>query len=215
MINESWDKLLKEEYNKDYFKTLFSKVLEEHKKHTVFPNKENIFEAFKLTNYNNIKVLILGQDPYHGINQSHGLAFSVKIKKTPPSLLNIFKELKSDLNIVRKNNDLSDWAMEGVLLLNAILTVVENKPLSHQSIGWETFTDNVIKLINNKETPVVFILWGNYAKSKKPLITNPKHLIIESSHPSPLSAHHSFFGSKPFSKTNTFLKKNNIKEIKW
>lgn len=179
--------------------------------------KNEIFNAFRYTSFDNLKVVIIGQDPYHGPDQAEGLSFSVSNSVLkPPSLQNIFKELESDLGIpFPEVNSLKPWANEGVLLLNAVLTVEEHSPASHKNIGWETFTDNVIKKINEKEEPVVFILWGAFARSKKELITNPKHLIIESAHPSPFSARNGFFGSKPFSRTNEFLRKNNIKEIDW
>ena len=161
--------------------------------------------------------MILGQDPYHGENEAEGLSFSVKNKiKRPPSLQNIFKELESDLNIkISSNNSLIPWAKQGILLLNSVLTVIKDHPASHQKQGWETFTDNVIKIINEKEEPVVFILWGSYARSKKTLITNKNHYIIESTHPSPFSAYNGFFGSRPFSKTNDYLKSKGIDEINW
>jgi uracil-DNA glycosylase len=170
-----------------------------------------------LTDYDDVKVVILGQDPYHGPNQAEGLSFSVSNSVLkPPSLQNIFKELESDLGIpFPEANSLKPWANEGVLLLNSVLTVEEHSPASHKNIGWETFTDNVIKKINEKKEPVVFILWGRYARSKKSLITNPIHYVIESAHPSPLSAYNGFFGSKPFSKTNNFLISKNIKPINW
>ena len=217
MIGNSWDLYLKEEYNKDYFKSIINLVNTEYKNNICYPPKNEIFNAFRLTPYENVKVVIIGQDPYHGPNQAEGLSFSVSNEVLkPPSLKNIFKELESDLKIpFPEHNSLIPWTKEGVLLLNAVLTVEENKPTSHANIGWERFTDEIIKIINNKKDPVVFILWGNYAKKKKELITNKKHLIIESAHPSPFSAHHGFFGSKPFSKTNKFLKENNIKEIDW
>ena len=177
----------------------------------------DIFNSLKLSDYDGIKVVIIGQDPYHGPNQAEGLSFSVSndvIK--PPSLKNIFKELESDLGIqFPKHNSLKPWAREGVLLLNAVLTVEEHTPTSHKDKGWETFTDNVISAINKKTTPVVFILWGSYARNKKKLITNKIHCVIESAHPSPFSAYNGFFGSKPFSRTNEFLRKNNIEEINW
>ncbi len=217
MIGNEWDNVLKEEYNKEYFKNIISFINKEYQDKVIYPAKENIFNAFKYTDYKNIKVVIIGQDPYHEEKQAEGLSFSVSNEvKRPPSLKNILKELESDLDIkVSDNNSLIPWAEEGVLLLNAVLTVEEHKAGSHQKIGWQTFTDEVIRKINEKDTPVVFILWGNYAKEKEKLITNPKHLIITSAHPSPLSAYHGFFGSKPFSKTNEFLKKNNIRKIKW
>lgn len=216
MINKKWDFVLKEELKKDYFKKLGIFVNSEYKQKQIFPPYENIFDALRFTDYDNVKVVILGQDPYHGLGEAHGLSFSVrKGIKMPPSLLNIFKELKSDLGIERTNTDLTDWAKQGVLLLNSIMTVEKDKPLSHKDKGWEIFTDSIIKLLNERQAPVIFILWGNFARSKKALITNPRHKIIESAHPSPLSASRGFFGSKPFSKTNTYLKEMNIEPIKW
>jgi uracil-DNA glycosylase len=217
MIGNSWDIYLKEEFNKDYFKEILKQVEKEYKEKTCYPPKNEIFNAFRYTTYENLKVVIIGQDPYHGENQAEGLSFSVKnTVSRPPSLQNIFKELESDLGIkVSNNNSLIPWAKEGVLLLNAVLTVEEKKPASHQMIGWETFTDEVIKVIDKKEEPVVFILWGNFARNKKKLITNPNHFIIESPHPSPFSAYNGFFGSKPFSKTNKFLESKQIKPINW
>lgn len=217
MTNNNWDTILNEEYNKQYFQEIVEFVNKTYKEKTIFPPKNMILSAFNITDYDNVKVVILGQDPYHGEKEANGLAFSVNDGiKIPPSLQNIYKELNSDLGIpIAKTGNLEPWAKEGVLLLNSVLTVEKDKPASHKNIGWETFTDSVIKKINEKETPVVFILWGNFAKSKKKLITNKKHFIIESSHPSPFSVHYGFFGSKPFSKTNEFLRKNNIKEINW
>lgn len=217
MIGNSWDNLLKEEYEKEYFNKLKSFVISEYKNKTIYPKMSEIFNAFTKTSYDNVKVVILGQDPYHGENEAEGLSFSVKVGiQKPPSLINIFSELKSDLGIDPPNHgSLVSWAEQGVLLLNATLTVVKDSPRSHANKGWEIFTDEVIKLINKKDTPVVFILWGSDARSKKSLITNKKHLIIESAHPSPLSAYRGFFGSKPFSRTNEFLIKNNIKPIDW
>ena len=217
MIGNSWDILLKEEYEKEYFKKLQKFIIDEYKTKTVYPKMSEIFNAFTKTTYDNVKVVILGQDPYHGEGEAEGLSFSVKVGiQKPPSLINIFSELKEDLGIDPPNHgSLVHWAEQGVLLLNATLTVLKDTPKSHSNKGWETFTDEVIKLINKKETPVVFILWGSDARSKKYLINNKKHLIIESAHPSPLSAYRGFFGSKPFSKTNEFLIKNNIKPIDW
>lgn len=217
MIGNSWDNLLSEEYKKDYFKNLQKFIIDEYKNKTIYPKMSEIFNSFTKTTYDNVKVVILGQDPYHGEGEAEGLSFSVKVGiKKPPSLVNIFIELKNDLGINPPNHgSLISWAKEGVLLLNSTLTVIKDSPRSHAGKGWELFTDEVIRLINKKETPVVFILWGSDARSKKYLITNPKHLIIESAHPSPLSAHRGFFGSKPFSKTNEFLIKNNIKPIDW
>lgn len=216
MINKSWDIVLKNEYNSEYFKKLGLFVKGEYQTKIVYPRYENIFNALRYTDYDDVKVVILGQDPYHGENEAHGLSFSVlKGVRRPPSLDNIFKELYSDLGVKRTNNNLSDWAKQGVLLLNSIMTVIKDKPLSHKSRGWEIFTDNIIKYLNDREKPVVFILWGSYARSKKELITNKRHLIIESAHPSPLSASRGFFGSKPFSKCNAFLKQHGEEEIKW
>lgn len=216
MINKEWDLLLKDEYEKTYFINLLDFIDKEYNEKIIYPKKGEIFNAFNLS-YDNIKVVILGQDPYHGEGEAEGLAFSVKKGiPMPPSLLNIFKELKSDLGIdIPKHGSLTSWNNEGVFLINTVLTVVKDTPKSHFNKGWEIFTDKVIKLINAKETPVVFILWGKDAISKKKLITNDKHLVLTSSHPSPLSSYRTFFGSRPFSKTNEFLKKNNIKPIDW
>ena len=216
VIGNTWDSILQEEYEKDYFYKLVNFVNKEYEEKTIFPEKKNIFKALALTEYENLKVVILGQDPYHGIGEAQGLSFSVPNNiKMPPSLRNIFKELKDDLGIIRTNSDLSDWAREGVLLLNTVLTVEKDKAFSHKNRGWEVFTDEIIKKINEIDRPIVYILWGTPARSKKNLITNKKHYIIESVHPSPLSATNGFFGSKPFSKTNEFLKKNNIEEVRW
>ena len=216
MINNDWDNVLKDEYDKEYFKDLISFVESEYNNKTIYPEFSNIFNALKHTSFNDVKVVILGQDPYHGDMEAHGLSFSVlEGVKMPPSLRNIFKELKSDLDIDRTKTDLTDWADQGVLLLNSILTVLKDTPLSHKNKGWEVFTDKIIEKLGEREKPMVFILWGSYARSKKDLIKNKKHLIIESAHPSPLSARRGFFGSKPFSRTNEFLKENGYKEIKW
>lgn len=215
-VNNNWDIILKDEYEKEYFKNLIDYINEEYNNKTVYPLKENIFKALEYTDYNDIKVVILGQDPYHGEGEAQGLSFSIPNDiRITPSLRNIFKELKNDLNIERTNTDLSDWAKQGVLLLNAILTVCKDTPLSHKDKGWEIFTDEIIKKINEREEPVVFILWGNYARSKKKLITNKNHYIIESAHPSPLSASRGFFDSKPFSKTNDILISINNESIRW
>lgn len=216
MINKKWDIVLKDEMKQEYFKKLGIFVKNEYKKKQVFPPYENIFDALRFTDYDDVKVVILGQDPYHGLGEAHGLSFSVHEGiPMPPSLQNIFKELESDLGIKRSCSDLTDWAKQGVLLLNSIMTVEKDKPLSHKDKGWEIFTDDIIKYLNNREKPVIFLLWGSFARSKKALITNKQHYIIESVHPSPLSAYRGFFGSKPFSKINSILKKNNIEEIKW
>ncbi len=216
MINKKWDIVLKDELQKEYFKKLGIFVKNEYKTKTVFPNYENIFNALRFTDYDDVKVVILGQDPYHGLGEAHGLSFSVKEGvKMPPSLQNIFKELYNDIGINRTKSDLTDWAKEGVLLLNSIMTVVKDTPLSHKNKGWEFFTDNIISKLNEREEPVIFLLWGSFARSKKELITNNRHKIIESVHPSPLSASRGFFGSKPFSKINNYLKEMDKKEIKW
>ena len=216
MINKKWDIVLKEELKKEYFKKLGIFVKREYKNKIIFPPYKNIFDALRFTDYDEVKVVILGQDPYHGLGEAHGLSFSVKEGvKMPPSLLNIFKELYSDLGIKRTKTDLTDWTSQGVLLLNSIMTVEKDKALSHKDKGWEIFTDEIIKKLNERTDPVIFILWGNFARSKKALITNKQHKIIESAHPSPLSASRGFFGSKPFSKTNKYLKDMKKQEIKW
>lgn len=216
MIGNDWDIVLKEEYEKDYFLKIKDVVRNEYNKKQIFPPADRVFYAFRETSYKDTKVVILGQDPYHGEGEANGLCFSVNREiKMPPSLKNIYKELFNDLGIVREDTDLSDWAKSGVLLLNSVLTVEKDKPASHKFVGWEEFTDNVIKKLNEKDEPVVFILWGNFAKGKIKYITNPKHLVISSSHPSPFSVNYGFLGSKPFSRTNEFLIKNGMKEIKW
>ncbi len=215
LVGNNWDKILEEEYYKEYFINIVKYINKAYKERPIFPPKNYILRALSLTDYDDVKVVILGQDPYHGIGEANGLAFSVNDGiKLPPSLKNIYKELNSDLGLdIPSTGDLTCWAKEGVLLLNSVLTVEKDKPASHKNLGWEKFTDAIIRKVNEKNTPVVFILWGNFAKSKKSLITNPKHLVIESSHPSPFSCNYGFFGSRPFSRTNEFLKKNNIKEI--
>lgn len=217
MLNNDWDEVLKIVFESEGFKKFYSIVENEYNTKTIFPPKDYIFNALKLTPYKDVKVVIVGQDPYHGEGEAHGLSFSVqKGIKVPPSLKNIYKELESDLGITPYNEgDLTYWAKQGVLLLNAVLTVVKDTPASHRKLGWERLTDHIIKSLNNKEKPVVFILWGNFAKEKKVLITNPKHLVLTSAHPSPYSASYGFFGSRPFSKTNNFLIKNNITPIDW
>lgn len=217
MIGNAWDEELKEEYKKEYFTELMNFVKEEYKNKTIYPKPNEVFNAFRYTDFDNVKVVILGQDPYHGPNQAEGLSFSVSddVLK-PPSLKNIFKELESDLGIpFPKHNSLKPWTKQGVLLLNAVLTVEEHKPASHKGKGWEIFTDDVIDILNKREKPIVFILWGAFARSKKSLITNKQHYIIESAHPSPFSARNGFFGSKPFSKTNKFLREKGLEEIDW
>ena len=213
----SWDEWLKKEWEETYFKELAAFVHEEYETKTIYPPKQQVFSAFYACPFEDIKVVILGQDPYHQPRQAHGLCFSVNPGiPFPPSLQNIFKELKEDLGCYIPNNGyLMPWAKQGVFLLNTVLTVEEGKPKSHAGKGWETFTNHAIEQIDQKEEPVVFILWGNDARSKKSLIHNPKHLILESAHPSPLSAYHGFFGSKPFSKTNNFLQSVNREPINW
>lgn len=217
MIGNTWDDALKIIWESNGFNNFYNKILKLYDEKTIFPEKNNIFNALKLTDFNNVKVVIMGQDPYHGIGEAHGLSFSVQQGiKVPPSLQNIYKELNSDLNIPSKSHgDLTGWAKQGVLLLNAVLTVEKDKANSHQGMGWELLTDYIIKVLNNKEEPIVFILWGNFARGKKKFITNPKHLVIESPHPSPFSAYSGFFGSKPFSRTNEFLIKNKKEPIDW
>ena len=212
MFNKEWDVILKDEVRKEYFLKLESFIREEYKTKTIYPAAQNVFNAFHYTDYDDVKVLILGQDPYHEPGQAHGLAFSVQGNtRRPPSLDNIFKELDSDLGIKRENNNLTDWTKQGVMLLNTVLTVENGKAFSHANHGWEIFTDTVISKLNERKEPVIFVLWGSPARSKKALITNPQHHIIESPHPSPLSASRGFFGSKPFSKINSYLDK----PIKW
>ena len=211
-----WQILLQKEFRKSYFIELLNFLESETSKAIVFPKEADVFKAFELTPFKAIKVVIIGQDPYHGLNQAHGLSFSVtKNNKIPPSLKNIFKELQSDLGItIPPYGDLTQWAKEGVLLLNATLTVRQGLPGSHQKKGWETFTDAVIKSISDEKEEVVFLLWGNYAKTKAALIDANKHLILEAAHPSPL-ARGAFFGSKHFSKTNNYLKSKNKESINW
>ncbi len=217
MIGNKWDEVLKEEFEKPYFKELMNFIENEYKTKIIYPYYPNIFNALKYTDYDDVKVVILGQDPYHGTGEAHGLSFSVlEGVAKPPSLKNIFKELKDDLGINEpEEGNLTAWTKEGVMLLNSVLTVEKDKPASHQNKGWERFTDTVIKKINEKQKPVVFVLWGNFARSKKALITNNLHYILESAHPSPFSANKGFFGTKPFSKVNDFLIKNNEKPINW
>ena len=216
MINKKWDEILKDEFKSPYFEKLGVFVKDEYKNKIIYPEYKDVFNALRYTDYDDVKVVILGQDPYHGENEAHGLSFSVREGvPMPPSLRNIFKELQNDIGVIRTQTDLTDWAKQGVLLLNAIMTVVKDTPLSHKDKGWEIFTDNVIKYLGERDKPIVFILWGNFARSKKELIKNKNHLILESVHPSPLSASRGFFGSKPFSKTNEFLEQNNMSKINW
>ena len=217
IFKNTWQELLEDEMGKDYYKKLDGFLLEEYNTETIYPEKDDIFNALHFTDYKDVKVLILGQDPYHGENQAHGLAFSVKKGlKIPPSLRNIYKELNNDLGIEIPNNGyLEKWARQGVLLLNTSLTVRAGQANSHNKIGWEVFTDRIISLLNDREEPVIFILWGNNAKTKERLITNPSHFIIKSVHPSPLSASRGFFGSKPFSKANNILESIGKEAIYW
>lgn len=216
-IGNDWDHILKDEWTKDYYINLRKKLIDEYKNYTVYPNMYDIFNALKKVSYDDVKVVILGQDPYHGQGQAHGFSFSVKKGiKTPPSLQNIYKELHSDLGLYIPNNgNLMKWANQGVLLLNSTLTVRAHQANSHKDLGWSILTDNIIKILNKRSKPIVFILWGKFAQSKEELITNDRHLVIKSAHPSPFSAHRGFFGSRPFLKTNEFLQKNNIKPIDW
>ena len=217
MIGNDWDQKLEIIWNSPGFQKFYKMIMAEYDKKIIYPPKDYIFNALKLTSYKVTKVVIVGQDPYHGEHQAHGLSFSVqKGVKLPPSLQNIYKELECDLGIPPRNDgDLTGWAKQGVLMLNAVLTVEKDKAASHRNLGWEPMTDYIIKLLNKKDEPVVFILWGNFAKEKAKLITNPKHYIIMSPHPSPFSAYSGFFGSKPFSKTNEFLIKNKMQPIDW
>ncbi|RIA75777.1 uracil-DNA glycosylase [Anaeroplasma bactoclasticum] len=211
-----WIDFINKEKKQDYFINLMKKVEEEYKNHTCYPEYKNIFHAFEETPLNNVKVVILGQDPYHEPNQAHGLAFSVLCDKLPPSLVNIYKEMESDLGIkINQDGNLDYLAKQGVLLLNTVLTVREHEAFSHKNFGWVTFTDHVIQFLDSLDQPMVFILWGSPSQKKKALLKNKKHLIIESAHPSPLSAYRGFFGSKPFSKTNEYLYENNCNEIVW
>ena len=217
MIGNDWDKELEVIWNSPNFQKVYNHVLSLYDKETIYPSKEDIFRALKLTPYNKVKVVIMGQDPYHGEGEAMGLSFSVhKGIKLPPSLKNIYKEIYDDIGIIEPVcGDLTKWANEGVLLLNSVLTVKKDTPASHKNIGWEPLTDYIIKKLNARLEPVVFILWGNFAKSKAVYITNPQHLVLTSAHPSPFSCRYGFFGSKPFSKTNEFLKKNGIKPVDW
>ncbi len=216
-FNNSWDVLLAPLFSDEKYQNIRNFLKQEYSERTIYPDMNDIFNCFTLTDYNDVKAVILGQDPYHGYGQAHGLCFSVKkgVKK-PPSLKNIFAELKSDLDITESvHGDLTNWAQNGVLLLNTVLTVREGNPNSHKDCGWQWFTDEVIKILNKREKPIVFILWGGNARSKKKFIDTKKHFVIESAHPSPLSSWQGFFGSKPFSKTNELLKNANISPIDW
>lgn len=213
-----WQDLINEESKKEYFKNLSQFIEQERKLYKIYPNDIDVFNAFKYSSISNTKVVIVGMDPYHGAGQAHGLSFSVPDGVAlPPSLRNIFKEIKSDLNLTYDftSGCLESWATQGVLLLNTVLTVREGQAASHQKKGWEVFTDKVITILNQQDRPIVFILWGAFAKSKKILLNNQKHFILESAHPSPLSCHNGFFGCKHFSKTNQFLINNQLTPINW
>lgn len=217
-FNNEWDALLKNEFEKDYYLKLRQDLINEYRTQRIFPGMYDIFNAMKLTSYNDVKCVIIGQDPYHGEGQAHGLSFSVrKGIAPPPSLVNIFKEIRDDLGIdnLGKHGELTKWAEEGVLLLNSVLTVRANQARSHRGLGWENFTTEVIRLLNLREKPMVFMLWGADAKAKQQFITNPAHLVLKSAHPSPLSAYNGFFGCRHFSKANEFLRENGMSEIDW
>lgn len=217
ILNKNWHTFLNDELQKDYFIQLQTFIESEYKTKTIFPKYENIFRAFNLTSPDKVKVVILGQDPYHGFNQANGLAFSVCDKcKIPPSLKNIFKELVDDIGCgVPKYGNLTKWSEEGVLLINSVLSVIESKPNSHKNIGWEIFTDSVIHQLSLEYDNLVFVLWGGPSQKKESLIDHNKHLILKAPHPSPLSSYRGFFGSKPFSKANSYLKSKGKKEIDW
>lgn len=217
-IERSWKKVLEREFDEKYFEDLTKFVKGEYKKGTVYPPAKFIFNAFELTPFDKVKVVILGQDPYHGVNQANGLAFSVNDNiQIPPSLINIYKEIESDIGekTKNKNGNLENWAKQGVLMLNATLTVRAHRAASHQNKGWEKFTDTVVKILSEQKENIVFILWGSYAQKKGSVIDENKHLVIRSVHPSPLSAYNGFFGSKPFSQTNAYLIFNNKDPIVW
>lgn len=216
-ITNDWQQPLEVEFKKPYYKDLYKKVLEEYRSRQIFPNPDDIFNAFHLTPLKDVKVVILGQDPYHNDGQAHGLCFSVKPDvEVPPSLVNIYKELQDDLGCRIPNNGyLVKWAKQGVLMLNTVLTVRAHQANSHRGIGWEQFTDAVIRAVDAQDRPIVFLLWGRPAQMKKSMLHNPKHLILEASHPSPLSAYRGFFGCKHFSQTNAFLEKNGLAPIDW
>lgn len=218
MISNDWLPSLQGEFGKPYYKNLYNFIKEEYSSTTIFPKADDIFNAFHYTPLSEVKVLLLGQDPYHNVNQAHGLSFSVlpTQKDIPPSLQNIYKELNTDLGLYIPNNGyLEKWAKQGVLLLNTVLTVRAHQANSHQGKGWETFTDAVIKILNEQDRPIVYFLWGSPARKKKAMLNNPKHLVLEAPHPSPLSAYRGFFGCKHFSKANEFLIENGIEPIDW
>ena len=216
-LNNDWDEILKDEFEKEYYQKLRKFLITEYKSETIYPKMENIFSALKLTSYKDCKVLILGQDPYHGPNQAHGLAFSVNIGiKTPPSLQNMYKELRDELGLYVPNNGyLVPWAEQGILLLNTALTVRAGAANSHSKVGWEIFTDSIIKYLNDREDTVIFVIWGGNARKKKAFINTDRHYILEAAHPSPLSAHNGFFGCGHFKKINEILSSLGKKEINW
>ena len=216
-FNNSWDILLKDEFGKPYYLNLRKFLVQEYKSQTIYPHMNDIFNALKYTDYKDVKVVILGQDPYHQPNQAHGLCFSVKKGvNPPPSLQNMYKEIYAEYGFpIPQHGELTYWAEQGVLMKNTVLTVRESQPNSHKGMGWEIFTDNVISLLNRRPEPMVFLLWGANARAKKKIITNPNHLVLESAHPSPLSAYNGFFGNGHFKKANEFLKSNGLSEIDW
>lgn len=216
-IGNDWDQLLKDEFNKEYYLNLRNFLAHEYKNYAIHPNMYDIFNALKYTAFQDVKVVLLGQDPYHGVNQAHGLCFSVqKGVAQPPSLKNIFKELNEDLGCrIPSHGNLTKWAKEGVLMLNTVLTVREGNANSHANKGWEKLTDSIICKLNDRKEPIVFLLWGRNAQNKISLITNPNHLILKCAHPSPLSAYNGFYGCRHFSKTNDFLIRNGLKPIDW
>lgn len=216
-IQNDWLEVLQGEFRKPYYRQLFQTVTKEYKSRQIFPTADDIFNAFHLTPFHKVKVVILGQDPYHGEGQAHGLCFSVKPEvEIPPSLVNIYQELHDDLGCtIPSHGYLTKWAEQGVLMLNTVLTVRAHQANSHRGIGWEEFTDAAIEALNKEDRPMVFILWGRPAQMKKRMLTNPNHLILEAPHPSPLSAYRGFFGSKPFSQTNRFLEEHGLEPIDW
>ncbi len=216
-FNNSWDILLKDEFQKPYYLNLRKFLVQEYKTQTIYPNMNDIFNALKYTDYKDVKVVMLGQDPYHQPNQAHGLCFSVKKGvKAPPSLQNMYKEIYAEYGYpIPGHGELTYWAEQGVLMLNTVLTVRESQPNSHKGMGWEVFTDNIISLLNQRPEPMVFLLWGANARTKTKLITNPNHLVLQSAHPSPLSAYNGFFGNNHFKKANEFLKSKELREIDW
>lgn len=216
-IDNDWLEVIGDEFKKNYYRELYKFIKNEYNNYIIYPNADDIFNAFHFTPLSKVKVVILGQDPYHNVGQAHGLCFSVKPDvDIPPSLVNIYQELQDDLGCKIPNNGyLEKWAKQGILMLNTVLTVRAHQAGSHQGRGWETFTDAVIEAVNSQDRPIVFILWGKPAQMKKKMLNNPKHMILEAPHPSPLSAFRGFFGSKPFSQTNKFLQQNGLEPIDW